>query len=435
MIKFFRKIRQNLIMENKKSKYFKYSIGEIILVVIGILIALQVNNWNQQRIQQEELNDLIKSVASNIASDIKTIKLFKTARESMIKHMDSTIGYYKQDDLGLPVYKINNLTQNQAYYYGNAFNELRNTVALQPTMSAFEALKNSSYYGKLQETDLGHILSSYYSNIKNLQKVEEEHNQFIKDLSQEWEKKFRGKVAVLFQDPYRFSHNNFQESYSDYENVVNDDLTLHLFFAGAGSEIYMVYFYNDLIALGETFIKMSKNGEMDFSEESKMELRSILDTFSNPEELAVLINGQTTKGFNINYASSAHYGGWNTIEDSYISLNYPDNRLEWGNPYFEVNALFGRVKQMDFSKYTTLMVEMKGAVGGESFEVGVKDKYDLRDGTSTRLEMTLTNQWNLYEFDLSKIKTLDKSMVSVPFAIVFEGSKGMQVHIKTIKFK
>jgi len=49
MIKFFRRIRQKLIMENKIGKYFKYAIGEIILVVIGILIALQVSNFNEQR--------------------------------------------------------------------------------------------------------------------------------------------------------------------------------------------------------------------------------------------------------------------------------------------------------------------------------------------------------------------------------------------------
>jgi len=49
MIKFFRKIRQNLLIENKTGKYFKYAIGEIILVVIGILIALQINNWNENR--------------------------------------------------------------------------------------------------------------------------------------------------------------------------------------------------------------------------------------------------------------------------------------------------------------------------------------------------------------------------------------------------
>ncbi len=58
MIKFFRKIRQNMIKENKVSKYLLYAIGEIILVVIGILIALQVNTWNEyrkDRVSEKEL--------------------------------------------------------------------------------------------------------------------------------------------------------------------------------------------------------------------------------------------------------------------------------------------------------------------------------------------------------------------------------------------
>jgi sensor domain CHASE-containing protein len=52
MIKFFRKIRQNMIKENKVSKYLLYAIGEIVLVVIGILIALQINNQNEFRKQK-----------------------------------------------------------------------------------------------------------------------------------------------------------------------------------------------------------------------------------------------------------------------------------------------------------------------------------------------------------------------------------------------
>lgn len=56
MIKFFRNIRQNLLSEGKTGKYLKYAVGEIILVVIGILIALQINNWNESRkINQQEL--------------------------------------------------------------------------------------------------------------------------------------------------------------------------------------------------------------------------------------------------------------------------------------------------------------------------------------------------------------------------------------------
>jgi len=53
MIKFFRKIRYDLMEKNKTAKYFKYTLGEIILVVIGILIALQINYLNQK---SQEIN-------------------------------------------------------------------------------------------------------------------------------------------------------------------------------------------------------------------------------------------------------------------------------------------------------------------------------------------------------------------------------------------
>ena len=71
MIKFFRHIRQNLIMENKTSKYLKYAIGEIVLVVIGILIALQINNWNQNRLATIEEHNIYK----NLYTEFKTNKI------------------------------------------------------------------------------------------------------------------------------------------------------------------------------------------------------------------------------------------------------------------------------------------------------------------------------------------------------------------------
>jgi len=71
MIKFFRKIRQNLLMENKTEKYFKYAIGEIVLVVIGILIALQVSNWNKLRVEQNIMNAYYTKLVTTLKTDIK----------------------------------------------------------------------------------------------------------------------------------------------------------------------------------------------------------------------------------------------------------------------------------------------------------------------------------------------------------------------------
>ena len=62
MIKFFRKIRQNLLTENKFSKYLIYAIGEIILVVIGILIALSINKSNEDRKSKIEERAILEAV-------------------------------------------------------------------------------------------------------------------------------------------------------------------------------------------------------------------------------------------------------------------------------------------------------------------------------------------------------------------------------------
>jgi len=65
MLKFFRTIRKKLIDEDNVRKYLLYAIGEILLVVIGILIALQVNNWNEQRLVENRRIGLLKNIQSD----------------------------------------------------------------------------------------------------------------------------------------------------------------------------------------------------------------------------------------------------------------------------------------------------------------------------------------------------------------------------------
>jgi hypothetical protein len=104
MIKFFRKIRQNLLMENKTGKYFKYAIGEIVLVVIGILIALQINNWNENRKHDSTINSVYSIIKSDLLSDIETIDYVlnkMSYKESLFKRVinkEMTSEYYYNCD-------------------------------------------------------------------------------------------------------------------------------------------------------------------------------------------------------------------------------------------------------------------------------------------------------------------------------------------------
>jgi len=74
MIHFFRRIRKKLADDNKPLKYMRYAIGEIVLVVIGILIALSINNWNEERKQNIAEKEFINGIKIDLAQDKDYIK-------------------------------------------------------------------------------------------------------------------------------------------------------------------------------------------------------------------------------------------------------------------------------------------------------------------------------------------------------------------------
>jgi len=89
MIKFFRKIRQGLLTENKFSKYLLYAIGEIILVVIGILIALSINNWNEKKKASKLEVRILKEISENLGEDLVSLQNDVRLNEGGIKNIQA----------------------------------------------------------------------------------------------------------------------------------------------------------------------------------------------------------------------------------------------------------------------------------------------------------------------------------------------------------
>ena len=82
MIKFFRNIRKNLLAQGKTTKYFKYAIGEIVLVVIGILIALQINTWNENRKAENQETQIYTELRNDLQQTRNDIQ------ETIVKHKE-----------------------------------------------------------------------------------------------------------------------------------------------------------------------------------------------------------------------------------------------------------------------------------------------------------------------------------------------------------
>ncbi|MCK0180637.1 DUF6090 family protein, partial [Flavobacteriaceae bacterium S0862] len=93
MIKFFRKIRQNLLSEGKTGKYLKYAIGEIVLVVIGILMALQINNWNENRKDETRRKLLLNNLKIDLEQDLRRLATIDDFLEDRKNYSKLILGY------------------------------------------------------------------------------------------------------------------------------------------------------------------------------------------------------------------------------------------------------------------------------------------------------------------------------------------------------
>lgn len=91
MIKFFRKIRKNLLMENNTGKYFKYAIGEILLVVIGILIALWINNVYQGYKNEKLATVYLIDFKEDLVADTLALAERTSLNKNFIKNIDTIL--------------------------------------------------------------------------------------------------------------------------------------------------------------------------------------------------------------------------------------------------------------------------------------------------------------------------------------------------------
>ncbi|MET1260555.1 DUF6090 family protein [Flagellimonas sp. DF-77] len=158
MLKFFRRIRQQLLSENKFSKYLMYAIGEIILVVIGILIALQINNWNEARKNHKKLTTAVQSVYSDIVADGVLIQ----QRLPLVNQRNSKINglikraYASETDLDTLVH----IMQNEfpvRWYSSPTFN-----------INTFSNLKATGTFDILPE-EIKKAISNYYTTMETNQ--------------------------------------------------------------------------------------------------------------------------------------------------------------------------------------------------------------------------------------------------------------------------
>ncbi|GMN04991.1 hypothetical protein MTsPCn5_03790 [Croceitalea sp. MTPC5] len=169
MIKFFRKIRQRLLSDlpagkagNKFSKYLIYAIGEIVLVVIGILIALQINNWSENEKIKKEEKILITGLIQNIEEDIKSLTFVTKIDSTFIDANRILLSALKNDSI-----RRNKPLLKQKIYEGSF------SASFVPNQIIFNQIQFSGKLNYILNDSIKNKIQSYYDNVSNVMDFQE----------------------------------------------------------------------------------------------------------------------------------------------------------------------------------------------------------------------------------------------------------------------
>ena len=168
MIHFFRRIRQKLITDGKLSKYLIYALGEIALVMIGILLALQVNNWNQIRINRSSTQYALSLMQEDLSNDQTQLRSLKAQTDTIITFASNFLHLFfgNRDD-------VENIPQS---LWIATFE-----MTFQPHKNAYESMNRDGVLTHM-DNELQQAIVEYYNLLENINEREATNNVYIQNI-------------------------------------------------------------------------------------------------------------------------------------------------------------------------------------------------------------------------------------------------------------
>ena len=143
-------------MENNKTgKYLKYAVGEIILVVIGILIALQINNWNEAQNEHRIEKEYMENLMEDLRDDVDIYESFQNRNREIYTLVDSIIPGLKSDNRKDRVSELSYWTRMITIKW----------MIVHPVERTYEQMKSSGHLRLIRNKDVADGISNYYNSL------------------------------------------------------------------------------------------------------------------------------------------------------------------------------------------------------------------------------------------------------------------------------
>ncbi len=210
MLKFFRHIRQKLLIDSKLNRYLLYAIGEIFLVVIGILIALQVNTWNenrklrkQERIYLQNLRDDMKAQINQLDIYIDFENIIIEQSNDIIRHYEANMGFKNMDTLFA---KLNDLSVRWTFTNANT------TLIQMINSNQINLIRNSDLKKELVDFNQQMDLFAKNTNLNNTTLVDNFTLPFMVERGSFASYGYSDRMEEKFKDFYEFTINKVADT-------------------------------------------------------------------------------------------------------------------------------------------------------------------------------------------------------------------------------
>lgn len=209
MINLFRKIRQNSVFKNRFSHYLIYAIGEIILVVIGIIIALQLNNWNDERKEGMRAIKLLQNLQEEFSQDSIKINTMVNFEKDLLK----------SSEILFSAHSSKNISKEYDTLLGRAFRFAVFTPRQEYSDEIYKELTAKNLFDHFRYRNLKDSLRNYYSQMVFMNQYTLGTDQFTTDLGESL-----ANYYLIIPPPKDLSENNIISGAGEENFISNYDL-------------------------------------------------------------------------------------------------------------------------------------------------------------------------------------------------------------------
>jgi len=217
--------------------------------VIGILIALQINNWNTTRQEHAELHGYLNNIKKNIEFDLANVNSIMAKRDTISANCQAILALASRDSLSLDD------LFSTVTLLGNENNNIYVEFYFIPDQSGFEVLKSSGFLGKLNGTILESKLYEYNYTLKQIAEQERSLNEFVERMEAETASNDIWGQLVILMTEIENDLEGYSPKLGTLRQLINHPPLKAGYVRGAISGGWLKKYYNKLISIGEDIVK------------------------------------------------------------------------------------------------------------------------------------------------------------------------------------